>query len=287
MIMRWLLASVAPLVLVLAPMSTTTLAAQTAVRNHLDDKFQFSGALSRVKFTTAIRVDSDEGEGTEVDVEDELGAASTVSEPRLGFRWGISQRHSLEFAYQFARRGAERQITKSFEYQGETYDAGLFVKTKFNSDLASLTWRWAFHASDKSRIGATLGLGVILFRTALDGYATLNDQTTPTVSTTRDLNAPFASIGAFGRWRLAEAWYLELDARGLYVPVDRFEAIIGDFNSAVRWWPASWAGVELGVGWNSVQIDINKDPEAILTGDFSGKIKYRLALPRLAFLVAF
>ena len=24
---------------------------------------------------------------------------------------------------------------------------GLFVKTKFNSDLASLTWRWAFHAS--------------------------------------------------------------------------------------------------------------------------------------------
>ena len=285
--MRWLIASVSSLVFVFAAGSTTTLAAQAAVRNHLDDKFQVLGALSWVTFTTKIRVDSDDGQGTEVDVEDELGASRTVAEPRLGFRWGISRRHSLEFAYQFARRGAERQITKSFEFQGETYDAGLFVKTKFNSDLAGLTWRWAFHASEKSRIGATLGLGAIFFRTGLDGYASLNDQTTPTVSTTRDLTAPVAALGGFGQWRLAEAWYLELDVRGLYVPVDRYEAFVGDFNSGIRWWPSSWAGFELGVGWNSVRIDISKEPEAILTGDFAGQIKYRLAQPRLAVLVAF
>ena len=232
-------------------------------------------------------MDSDEGQGTEVDVEDDLGVASRVSDPRLSLRWGISRRHSLEFSYQFARRGAERQITRSFEFQGETYDAGLFVKTKFNSDLAGVTWRWAFHASEKSRIGATLGLGALLFRTSLDGYATVDDRTTPTVSAARDLNAPVAAIGGFGEWRLAEAWYLELDARALYVPVHRYEAFVGDFNSAIRWWPSSWAGFELGVGWNSVRIDISKDPEAILTGDFAGQIKYRMAQPRLAFLVAF
>ena len=160
--MRRLIASVVSLVFVFAAGATTTLAAQAGVRNHLDDKFQVSAAMSWVTFTTKIRVDSDEGQGTEVDVEDDLGASRTVAAPRLGFRWGISKRHSLEFEYLFARRGGERQITRSFEYQGETYDAGLFVKTKFNSDLAGLTWRWAFHASEKSRIGATLGLGAIL-----------------------------------------------------------------------------------------------------------------------------
>ena len=261
--------------------------AQTATRNHLDDKFQLSGAFSWVKFTTSIRVDGAEGEETEVDVEDDLGASSSVVEPRLGLRWGISKKHSLEFGYQFARRGADRTITKDFEYQGETFEAGLFVHTKFNSDLATVTWRWAFHASEKSRIGATLGLGALLFQTGLDGYASVNNQTSPEVSVSRDLNAPVAALGAFGRWRLADAWYLELDARGLYIPISRFEAFVGDFNSAVRWWPASWAGFELGLGLNAVRIDINKDPEAILTGDFAGKIKYRLASPRLAFLVAF
>ena len=95
------------------------------------------------------------------------------------------------------------------------------------------------------------------------------------------------ALGGFGQWRLAEAWYLELDVRGLYVPIDRYDAFVGDFNSALRWWPSSWAGFELGFGWNSVRIDISKDPEAILTGDFSGQIKYRMAQPRLAFLVAF
>jgi len=284
---RSLCSSGAALGLLFLVRSGAPLAAQAPTRNHLNDKFQLSGALSWVKFTTSIRVDGEEGEGTEVDVEDDLGASSGTLEPRLGLRWTMSTRHSLEFGYQFARRGGERTISKSFDYEGEHYDAGLFVKTKFNSDLATLTWRWAFHSSDKSRIGGTLGLGALLFQTGLDGYVSVNNQTSPTVSAARDLTAPVGAIGAFGQWRLSDAWYLELDARALYVPIDRYEAFVGDFNSAIRWWPASWAGFELGLGLNAVRIDINKDPEKILTGDFSGKIKYRLAQPRLAFLVAF
>lgn len=286
MTMPRLLASVVASAFGLLLSSTASVVAQTGARNHLNDKFQVSGALSFVRFTTAIRVDTEEGPGTDLDVEEDLGAPSTVPEPRLGLRWGISRRHSLEFVYQFARRGGEREASRSFEYQGEIYDAGLLLKTKFNSDLASLTWRWAFHASEKSRIGATLGLGALFFETGIDAFARVNDQTAE-VSATRNLTAPVAAIGAFGQWRLGDAWYLELDARGLYIPISRFEAIIGDINAGIRWWPTTWAGFELGLGFNSIRLDINEDPEAILTGDFAGRIKYRLAHPRFAVLVAF
>jgi len=262
------------------------LGAQAPIRNHLYDKFQLIGALSTVQFTTTIRFDSDEGQGTDIDVEDDLGASSSVVEPRVGLRWNISRKHTLEFGYQFARRSGEREVQNDFEYQGETYEAGLLVKTKFNSDLASLTWRWAFHASDKSKIGATLGLGALFFQTALDGYLSVNDQSAE-VSASRDLTAPVAGIGAFGNWQLSPAWYLELDVRGLYIPISRFEAIVGDISAAVRWWPLQWGGLEFGAGWNSVRVDINKDPEAVLTGDFEGQIKYRMIQPRVALVVAF
>lgn len=260
------------------------LAGQSGSRNHLHDKFQGSAALSFVRFTTSIRVDTEGGSGSDLDVEDDLGAPSTVVEPRLGLRWNMSRRHSLEFGYQFARRGGERTVTEEFEYQGETYEAGLTIRSKFNSDLASLTWRWAFHSSDKSRIGATLGVGALLFKTGIDGYASVNDQTAE-VSAARNLTAPVAGLGAFGQWRLGEAWYLELDLRALYIPVARFEVLVGDINSGLRWWPSTWAGFELGLGVNSVKVDVNEDPEAVLSG--AAQIKYRLAHPRLAFLIAF
>jgi hypothetical protein len=162
----------------------------------------------------------------------------------------------------------------------------LFVETTFDSDLATLVWRWAFHASDKSRIGATLGVGNILFRTSMVGFASANDAVAD-VATERDLRAPIGGLGAFGKWRLGSAWYLEVDARGVYVPINRFEAFVLDLSGAVRWFPTTWGGLELGVGYNGVRVDINQDPEAILTGDFSGRIRYGLAHPRFGAVIAF
>lgn len=262
------------------------LQAQPARPNHLNDKFQLSASLSSVIFTTSIRVDSEEGPGTDLDVEDDLGASRSVAQPRFGLRWNISRKHSLEFGYLFARRDGERTLEREIEYQGETYQAGLLVKSYFDSDLASLVWRWAFHSSEKSRIGATLGLGAILFRTGLDGYLSVDDQTAE-VSAARDLNAPVGGIGAFGQWRLGEQWYLDADLRGIYVPIDRFEAFVLDGSTTVRWFPWSRLGFEGGVGLNAVRVDINQDPEAILTGDFAGRIKYRLAYPQLGVIFTF
>lgn len=261
-------------------------ASQAVERNHLNDKWQLSGALSYVRFTTTIRVDSDSAPGTEVDVEDDLNAERAVPDPRLGIRWGISPKHSLEFGYQFARRSGERTLERTIEYHGETYDAGLLVKSRFNSDVASFTWRWAFHASEKSRIGATLGLGGILFHTGLDGYLSVNDKSAE-VSTEGNLTAPVAGIGAFGNWRLGQKWYLEADLRGLYVPVSRYEVFEGDLAAVARWFPWSWGGFELGLGGNVVRLDIHKDPEKILTGDFSGKIRYSIGNTRLGAVFAF
>jgi hypothetical protein len=262
------------------------LLAQAVVRNHLYDKFQLSAGVAAVRFTTTIRFDTELSDGTEIEVEKDLGVDRTVGKPRFGARWNISRRHGLEFSYQLARRSSERELTKEIEYQGEVYDAGLLVRTKFDSDISTLAWRWAFHASDNSQIGTALGVGAILFRTGLDGYLSANDQQAE-ISAKRDITAPVGDLGVFGRWRLHPKWYLEADVRGLYIPVGRIELFVIDVGTSVRWFPLEWVGIEGGFGVNSVGLDVNQDPNATYAGGFSGKIRYRLAHPRLGVVLSF
>jgi hypothetical protein len=84
-------------------------------RNHRNDKWQLSGA--RPTCFTTIRVDSDDGPGMEVDVEDDLNAERAVPDPGSG-SMKISPKHSLEFGYQFcpserrARLGTDDRIRR-------------------------------------------------------------------------------------------------------------------------------------------------------------------------------
>jgi hypothetical protein len=260
--------------------------AQAVLPNHLHDRFQLSGSLNWVNFTTTIRVDSEDGPGTEIDLEDKLGASDNVIEPRLALRWNLSRRHSLELGYLFARRSGERSIEESFEYEGETFDAGLLVRTKFDSDLTTLTWRWALHSSEESRIGATLAVGALFFDMGLDGYLSVNDETA-SVSVGSELTAPLGAIGAFGHWRLGAAWYLEADLRAIYVPIDRYEAVVLDATAMARWFPIPRLGVEGGLGWDAVRVEINRDPGSGLGEDFAGRIRYRILQPRLGVVFSF
>ena len=262
------------------------LAAQDPLPNHLHDRFQASGSLTWVSFNTTIRVDSEDGQGTDIDLEDRLGASDRVVEPRLALRWNPSPRHSLELGYLFARRSSERSIDASFEYGGETFDAGLLVRTEFDSDLSTLTWRWALHSSDDSRIGATLALGAIFFRMSLDGYLSANEETAA-VSAGHDLTAPLGAIGAFGHWRLGDAWYLETDLRAIYVSVGRYEAYVLDAMAMARWFPLRHLGVEGGLALNAVRVVMNQDPGSGLGQDFAGRIRYQLLQPRLGVVYTF
>lgn len=262
------------------------LVAQAPLANHLHDRFQLSGTLNWVNFTTTIRVDSEDGEGTDIDLEDRLGASDNVIEPRLALRWNLSRRHSLELGYLFARRSSERSIEESFEYEGETFDAGLLVRTRFDSDLSTLTWRWALHSSEEARIGATLAVGAIFFDMGLDGYLSVDDETA-SVSVANELTAPLGAIGAFGHWRLGAEWYLEADLRAIYVPIDRYEAFVVDATAMARWFPIPRFGVEGGLGWDAVRVQINRDPGSGVGEDFAGRIRYRILQPRIGIVYGF
>ena len=131
-----------------------------------------------------------------------------------------------------------------------------------------------------------MALGAIFFRTGLDEYLSVDDATA-TVSAARDLTAPIGAIGAFGQWRLGEAWYLEADLRAIYLSVGRYEAAVLDAMAMARWFPLPRLGVEGGFAHDGVRVEMDQDPGSGPGQEFAGRIRYQLLQPRIGVVYAF
>ena len=245
-------------------------------KNHLYDKWQLIGSGTFLIYGTDVRIDpADGGEGTDIDAEEMLGLESTNFEPRASARWRPGRRHELELGFQWADRNAEKVLTDTIAIGDTSFAAGLRIKTGFNTSQAFLTWRYAIMAKEKTQLGLAIGLGPIFLSESIDAIAGATaggpDTTIVEFSQSKSLVGPTASIGGFGRFRVGEKWYIEADARALYLEVDNIKAEVIDIGAAVRYFFSDKFGAELGYSGGWYEVTVDRDGALV---DFTGKIKY-------------
>jgi hypothetical protein len=258
--------------------------------NHLYDEFQVSGSVAAVILGTTVRIDSDEGEGTEVDSEDDLGLESVALRPRIGFRWRPGRTHELEASYLGVSRSAIKTLEEDVTIDSVTYSAGAELDSRIGQKQLGIAYRWAIHAAERSQAGLSVGLGATFFDARWIGMADFagGDGTaadTATVET--DVLGPSLSIGGFGRWQLADRWYVEADLRGLYVPIDNIRIGIVEAVGAVRYFPLAWLGTELGYSLATFKVTIEQKEDPLIDLGASGKVKYNTQNLRLGLIATF
>lgn len=263
----------------LAMVATPAAQAQTSL-GRLYDKWQLDLSGAVVIMGTTIRVDGAEGEGTDVK-SDDLGLPGSRFMPRASVRWRPGHRHELELGYQFARRSAERTLDRQIVFADSTYDVGLDTKSKFRTDQAFLTYRYAISAKERTQWGLGVGVGILPFKFELDALGTAGSDSV-TRSATRSILGPTASIGGYGRFLLGERWYLEADLRYIAIKIDRIKPSVVEGNLAGRYFLSNRLAAELGYGISSIRITV--DPRSNGEG-FSGKIKYPLQNVRLGIVL--
>ena len=275
-------------ILALSGASVTGAAAQSpvATRNHLYDRIQLTVSGTMVQLGPKIRIDaSDSTPGTEVSGSD-LGLEGATVEPRIGLRWRLGRRHELDLGFQFAAHSGERVLADTIQVGDSTFAAGLRVQTNNRADQAYFTYRFAFHARERSQIGAALGLGAILFDLDMQAVAGATsggpDTAIVQFGIQRSVTAPTASLGLFGRWRLGERWYLETDARVLYLEVGRIAATVIEGGAAARYFLSERFGFELGYGLTGVKVDLAPSASGGPAADLTGQLRYALQNLRLA-----
>lgn len=245
-------------------------------KNHLYDKWQVIGSGTFLIYGTDLRIDRDDGgEGTTIDAEEVLGLEKTNFQPRASARWRPGRRHELEAGFQWADRNAEKVLADTIAVGDTSFAAGLRVKTRFNTSQGFLTYRYAIMARENTQLGAAIGLGPIFLSESIDALAGATgggpDTTIAQFSQSKSFIGPTASIGAFGRFRVGERWYIEADARALYLEVSNIKGEVFDLGGVVRYFFSDRFGAEVGYsgGWYSVTI--SRDGNLV---DMSGRIKY-------------
>jgi hypothetical protein len=246
-------------------------------RNHLYDKWQITASGAVVFFGSEMRIDG-ANRGTTIDPEEDLGLASEKFQGRFAVRFRIGHRHELELGYLLARRNQEKTITRDIEFADTSFTAGMHIKSVFNADNLFLNYRYAFMAREGTQLGATIGLGAILFKTSMDAEAGIGGATAE-YSRERSLSAPIGSIGLFGRFRSGNAWYFEADARALWIGIDRFDIYVADLGGAVRYFPWTKVGFEAGYQYNGVRVDVSQASGR--PNSLSGRIRYNFQNVRL------
>ena len=250
------------------------LEAQVAAPNHLYDRLQFIVSGTQVWLGSRVRVDANDGSpGTEFEGRD-IGAGNRIWEPRLALRWRLGRRSEFELGYLFARTGGSRVLGDTIRFADTAFARGMEVHSALKSDQASLTYRYAFHAADRSQIGLAVGLGALLFHIDLRNA----DTALVPISASADLVGPTGSLGLYGRWQLGDRWYVESDARALHGQIDRITATVYEAGAAARYFVSPHAGFELGYGLTWIKVDVDHRPN---TRGFAGLLQYSLQNLRL------
>ena len=274
--------------LLVAGAAAGALQAQAAdAPDHLRDRFQVSASGSWFRAGSTIRIDASDGsEGTELSTDD-LGQRKAGFRPRFALRWQPARRHEIEAAYQWVRRSGERVLTDTITVRDTVFAAGLRIESEGRSDVASLTYRFAFRIRDRSRIGFAVGLGALNFGSTINAVAgaTTGGPDTAIVryGRTGSTLAPTFAVGLFGRWRTGDRWYIEADARVLKVPVDRITVGVVEGGAAVRYFVSPKIGLEGAYGLNAVGVRL--EPSSDGTG-FSGKLRFGIQTLRLGVVAA-
>jgi hypothetical protein len=269
------------------------LAAQDSAndRNHLYDTFQAS-----VNFTTVInrsdaRLDGSNGEfGTTLDLREMLGVSGTTVQPALGFRWKPGRHTEFDASYQFLNSSGQRSFSDTLRIGDDTVSGSIDANTRASSNNAILQFKYSIWAAERHNIGAAVGLGAVFLSLRIDATATGcagPDCTSGSLSVDKSLVGPTAAIGAFGQWRVGNRWYVGATAGGIGAHVDRFDFSVFQGNVAGEYFFSDRWGIEAGVYYTDVTVDVAPKSGGAATGDLVGRIKYAYSSFRLGLVGAF
>jgi hypothetical protein len=104
------------------------------------------------------RLDSDVGDGTDINLEDDLGLESSTSVARLGGYVWLGERHRLDGAYFDLSRSASLPISKTIEFGDETFLINTIIETESTLKIIKADYTFAILARERGWFGVTGGL---------------------------------------------------------------------------------------------------------------------------------
>jgi len=209
---------------------------------------------------SGARLDSDNGPGTDIDMEDDLGLESSMSVARLGGYFWLGRRHRLDFGYFDLSRSATRAIDETIEFGGEIFTINTVVESIADLNVFKADYTFAVVSRDRGFLGINGGLYVA------SGKISINDAMRR--GTGENLTAPLPVVGLRGEYAFTD----KITAHGS-IQLFGYEAdnIAGHFRDF--YFGADYAftpRLALGLAYNDTSMNLGVDK----SNGFNGRIDW-------------
>jgi hypothetical protein len=201
-------------------------------------------------------------EGTNIDVDRDLGLSSNENTWRIDAGWRFFHRHQLEFTYFQVNRSADKTLQRNFVYNGYDYYVGATVNTNFDSNYWGLKYDYYFLQGPRGELGAYIGLLYtdVTLKLKLDAQASGGGgQAYVGQTVERSLGAPTGTIGLTGTYQFTPKCFLRGNIGWLRLNINSVTGTVWDVRATVDYFP--WKNVGFGGGYQyySLKLDANKD----------------------------
>ena len=201
-------------------------------------------------FQSDVQLDSDVlGNGTKVDLEDDLGLDKEIFSYRVDGYWRVFPRHTLAVSYYDLSRDADSTITRTIQVGDTTFTAGADVSTKLDLRVLQANYGYSFIHNQKFDMAAKLGvyLADMKFRISSPGLATEEES----------LLAPLPVLGLQGSYAITPRIFASAGANVFFVEYGEYSGSLVDAKVTLDFDLTDNLG--LGLGYNHNFINIERD----------------------------
>jgi len=177
---------------------------------------------------TQIQVGRNNGQqGTEIDLEDDLGFSKSSTSFLGTFDWRISRRSRLGAEYFVLNRNSSKTLQKEITFGDNTYNINTRVSAFFDVQIARVAYGYAILSKPKYEAGLLIGAHVLFADLGLRVEA---NQAQAEVRDNFAFTAPLPDVGIWGEFVLGKRFGLYANANYLALQIDNIDGRIVSYN---------------------------------------------------------
>ncbi|MBW1818802.1 MAG: hypothetical protein JRJ60_16810 [Deltaproteobacteria bacterium] len=249
-----------------------------------EEKFQFYGGAFFPAFDTSLRVDNKTlGEGTDVNLEDDLNFDESETTFYVSGYWRFASRHRVGVGFFRFSRDAGATLNEQIQIGDEIFPVGAGINSEFDFNIIPVNYAYSFMKREKFELAGTVGLHWFNMTFKVKGNASLGTEDLD-AEVKAKADAPLPLLGLkfdyffTPRWTagvLAEAFYLSASSDTF-----SFSGSLFNFRLSTEYWIWNNVGVGGAINYFNLNVDVKDD-------EWRGEFDYNYWGPQIYMVVRF
>jgi hypothetical protein len=203
---------------------------------------------------SSARLDSGSNEGTDIDLEDDLGLDSSMSVARLGGYLWFGRRHRFDVAYFDMSREASRVIDETIEFGDQVFQINTTIESEQDLSILKADYTFAALARDRGYLGIVAGLYVADMAMALS-------QRTLGAYESEDVTAPLPLFGIRGDYAITDRITLRGAVQWFGFETDDIDGRLTDFYVGADYGLGQNQRMAIGLAYDRVSMNIGAEDD--------------------------